>query len=219
VVLFSEIDGRLFFVIPLRGFAWIGTTDTDYDADPGEVAATPEDVEYLMRSTGAYVPSLAGSEVYWTNAGVRALVMRPGSESSISRAHRIDVSDGLVSVLGGKITGYRAIAEDATDAAARCLGVKQKCTTASKPLPGTRAPREEQCVHLADYMLRRTSLGFTPDQGRSVLEETAAMLAGELGWSAERRRAEIEDYLAGIAGTHPLLHCRNDGHEAHRNRR
>ena len=184
VVLFSEIDGRLFFVIPLRGFAWIGTTDTDFDVDPGEAAATPDDIEYLMRSACAYVPSMAGGEVYWTNAGVRALVMQQGHESSISRAHRIDVSDGLVSVLGGKITGYRAIAEDATDAVARCLGVKSECTTASKRLPGTRTPSGGTMRApggLTCCGARRSGLPCGSGDASVVEEQTAARLGTETG--------------------------------------
>jgi glycerol-3-phosphate dehydrogenase len=198
VVLFSEIDKRLFFVIPLRGFAWIGTTDTDFTGDPGEAAATPDDIDYLVRSARAFVPAIDAKQVFWTNSGVRALVMQPGSESSVSRMHRIDTAPGLVSVLGGKITGYRAIAQDATDAAARALGAKAPCVTAERKLPGKRTAREEQCEFLTDFMMRRTSFSFTPDQGRGMLESTASALAAELGWSAERRAREIDEYLIAL---------------------
>lgn len=195
VVLFSEGDRRLFFVIPLRGFSWVSTTDTDFTEDPATASATHEDVEYLMRSAGAYIPSLRNAPVYWTNAGVRALVMQEGSESSVSRLHKILAEPGLISVLGGKITGYRAIAEDATDAAAKQLDAMAPSLTAHRPLPGPRSPLEEQCVHLSDYMMRRTSLSFTPDQGRGVMREKAEYLAGVLGWSKERTDAEIAAYL------------------------
>jgi glycerol-3-phosphate dehydrogenase len=201
VVLNSPIDGRLFFVIPLRGFAWIGTTDTDFTDDPSTACATQADVDYLKSSVEAFIPQLTGTPVYWTNAGVRALVMQPGSESSVSRTHRIDSSTGLVSVLGGKITGYRAIAQDAVDAVDEQLGAKRECVTGKNKLPGTRSPHEEQCVHLADYMMRRTSLSFTPDQGRGLVEDTARRLAAELGWSPEQTQAEVHSYLAG------LVHC------------
>src|SRR5260370_42260201 len=66
--------------------------------------------------------------------------MKGGRESSISRRHRIVAEPGLVSVLGGKITGYRAIAEDATDAVCRQLGVERPCHTAQQPLPGAQGP-------------------------------------------------------------------------------
>jgi glycerol-3-phosphate dehydrogenase len=202
VVLFSEIDRRLFFVIPLLGFAWVSTTDTDFDGDPAQATATRADIDYLMHSAASYIPALRDAPVYWTNAGVRALVMQEGSESSISRVHKIVSTPGLVSVLGGKITGYRAIAEDATDAAARQLGNKAQCLTAKRLLPGPASPRDEQVVHLADYMLRRTALGFSPDQGQSAARETAASLASALGWTQQTMEEEIQCYLSGLSNTY-----------------
>jgi glycerol-3-phosphate dehydrogenase len=76
-------------------------------------------------------------------AGVRALVRREGvRESEVSRKHVLHdheakgEASGLLSVAGGKITGYRAIAEDAVDLAGRKLGHRADCTTARRPLPG-----------------------------------------------------------------------------------
>jgi glycerol-3-phosphate dehydrogenase len=139
LVLFSDIDRRLMFAIPRAGQTWIGTTDTDYDGDPAAVRATREDVEYLIGSVRTLFPSLTMADVLHTTAGVRALVTRPGTASSVSRMHKV-VSDeplpGVISVLGGKITGYRAIAEDVTDAVCLRAGVQHRCTTAERPLPG-----------------------------------------------------------------------------------
>jgi glycerol-3-phosphate dehydrogenase len=137
VVLFSRQDGRLFFGIPWQGYTWLGTTDTDFTEDPALARATPEDARYLLDSAAPYFPALAQGEPYWSNAGVRALVTRSGDESSISRQHRIGTEiPGLVSVLGGKLTGYRAIAEDAVDAACAQLGAARRPATAETPLPG-----------------------------------------------------------------------------------
>lgn len=140
-VLFSPIDGRLFFVIPWMGTTWIGTTDTDYDGDPGKVSATPDDIEYLLRSAEHYFPQVRQQKLCFTNAGVRALVMQEGSESSVSRSHQLtdgrkEGQPGLVTVLGGKITGYRAIAEETTDLIASILQKRKPCATAEKALPG-----------------------------------------------------------------------------------
>jgi glycerol-3-phosphate dehydrogenase len=136
-VLFSPLDGRLFFVIPLLGKTWIGTTDTDYPDDPTNVRAESDDVEYLLRSVEPFFPAVRSLPIYSTNAGVRALVRQEGSESSVSRVHRIEETQpGMFSVLGGKITGYRAIAQEASDAVAACLGISAACRTASEPLPG-----------------------------------------------------------------------------------
>src|SRR5688500_2895984 len=81
----------------------------------------------------------ARTGVLHTTAGVRALVRHGGSESSVSRLHRIVDGPpvgppGVVSVLGGKITGYRAIAEDVTDVVCKRLGAAGRtCSTAERP--------------------------------------------------------------------------------------
>src|SRR5207245_11710675 len=96
LVLFTQSDGRLFFVIPWLGYSWIGTTDTDYEGDPGRARATAADVDYLLGAATPFFPALRPSDIFWTNAGVRALVRQPGSESSVSRLHRIvDTAPGL----------------------------------------------------------------------------------------------------------------------------
>lgn len=146
-VVFSRVDGRLMFLIPWLGTSWIGTTDTDFTEDPATVNATAKDVDYMLRSVSEYFPTLDTARIYFSNAGVRALVKEEGSESSVSRRHRI--SDGarsgaenLISVLGGKITGYRAIAEEAVDVVCAKMNVDKACVTARNPLPGARADKK-----------------------------------------------------------------------------
>ena len=144
LVLFSKVDGRLLFAIPRAGYTWIGTTDTDFSGEPAEAAATVEDVEYLIASVRGQFRRLTVDDVMYTTAGVRALVMQSGQASSVSRLHRVvdgsrHGSPGLVSVMGAKITGYRAIAEEATDAACQRLGHTAAATTAHEPLPGGHA--------------------------------------------------------------------------------
>jgi glycerol-3-phosphate dehydrogenase len=162
-VLFSRVDGRLMFAIPRQGLTWLGTTDTDCSGDPGSAAATREDVAYVIDSLRHAFPSLSADAVLFTTAGVRALVMQPGSASSVSRMHRVTDETtggvpGLVSVMGGKITGYRAIAEEATDAVCRRLGVRQRSTTASEAVPGGRGGRTPGAPpHLHDLYGSRAS--------------------------------------------------------------
>ncbi|MFN2596188.1 MAG: glycerol-3-phosphate dehydrogenase/oxidase, partial [Pyrinomonadaceae bacterium] len=143
VVIFSPVDGRLMFVLPWLGYSWVGTTDTDFTGDPARARATAEDVDYMLRSVREYFPALDASRIYFSNAGVRALVREEGSESSVSRMHRVEDgaragAENLISVLGGKITGYRAIAEEATDAVCAKLNARAPCPTAREPLPGAR---------------------------------------------------------------------------------
>ena len=135
----SAVDGRLTFFLPWLGYAWIGTTDLDFDADPSDVRATRDEIDYLRDSVTPFVGETG--PVRFTNAGVRALVRDDGSESSVSRAHRVVAEHdpaGLISVLGGKLTGFRAIAEDVTNRVCRLLDVGTRGTTDQAMLPGAR---------------------------------------------------------------------------------
>ena len=156
LVFFAAVARRLMFAIPRAGLTWIGTTDTDYEGDPADARATRADVDYVVASAGRIFPNLERNDVLYTTAGVRALVTERGRPSAVSRMHRI-VEDtplpGTVSILGGKITGYRAIAEDAVDAVCRRLNVTVRCSTAGVPLPGARGAglvrdaQEERRLH------------------------------------------------------------------------
>jgi glycerol-3-phosphate dehydrogenase len=148
LVLFSQVDARLLFAIPRLGQTWIGTTDTDYRGDPTTASATRDDVRYLIDSVRNIFPTLTAGDVRFTTAGVRALVWRGGRAASVSRMHKVVDgatvgAPGIVSILGGKITGYRAIAEEATDVVCRRLGVDRRSTTADTLLPGARGSRSE----------------------------------------------------------------------------
>jgi glycerol-3-phosphate dehydrogenase len=139
VIFNSPIDGRAMFVIPWLDYTWIGTTDTDYQGDPKNAKASQEDVQYLIESAKKIIPSLKSDEVYFSTAGIRALVRAKGSESSVSRMHKIEnPKSGLINVLGGKITGYRAISEEVVDYICQLFGNSSECKTAETPLPGAK---------------------------------------------------------------------------------
>jgi len=145
-VLFAKSDGRLFFVVPWRDATIVGTTDTDYAGDPGNVVASEEDVRYLQDEARRAFPSAPFEEIHFTWAGVRALVREEGvSEGQVSRKHALfdhakrEGVEGILSVVGGKITAYRAIAEEVVDAVGRKLARETRSHTADDPLPGARA--------------------------------------------------------------------------------
>lgn len=147
-VLFARRDGRLFFVIPWLGYSLVGTTDTDYHGDPADADATAEDVEYLLDEARRAFPNGMFDRIHYTYAGVRALVrMESRSAGKVSRKHALhdhgqrDGVEGIVSVVGGKITGYRAIAEEVGELVARKLGHvfdgdERGSLTQQRPLPG-----------------------------------------------------------------------------------
>ena len=172
----SAVDGRLVFVIPWLGYAWVGTTDLDYDDDPSDVVATPAEIDYLRRSVEPYVGGLG--TVLFTNAGVRALARREGHASSVTRSHEVIAEQdpfGLVSIIGGKLTGYRAIAEEATQRVCRLLESQARSTTATQALPGARP------VALATHALQPT-----PDLRAHLERLYGTRSADVLGLAGER---------------------------------
>ena len=157
VVLFALADGRLFFVIPWQNYSLIGTTDTDYTGDLDTVEAEANDVTYLVKEVQRIFPDVKSDDIFYTSAGLRALAYsksrRPGD---VSRSHKLvdhereDGMDGFISVLGGKITAYRAVAEQTVDLVCHKLAVKAPCTTAEAPLPGAPIVTRQSLQQAAD---------------------------------------------------------------------
>lgn len=140
IVLLAKSDGRVFFVIPWRGYSLVGTTDTDFSGDLDRVDASQEDIDYMVNETLRTFPEADMEQAFMVTSGVRALVRRRGSkdESAVSRRHEIadharDGYVGLFSVLGGKITNHRAVAEEAVDRVVAFLGRQAPGMTKSTP--------------------------------------------------------------------------------------
>ncbi|MCP9235083.1 glycerol-3-phosphate dehydrogenase/oxidase [Lewinella sp. JB7] len=116
---FDVADGRMLFAIPRLRCTYIGTTDTPYKGDPTAVPVHLEDVEYLLRATNEVFPTvdLKVEDVESSWAGVRPLIFEEGkSAGEMSRKDEIFESDsGLLSIAGGKLTGYRKMAERVVD--------------------------------------------------------------------------------------------------------
>ena len=146
-------DRRSIFVVPWGDFTYIGTTDTDYDGPIDDPQCTPEDIQYLLNAmkTSMATP-LTVDDVVGTWAGLRPLVTggTVGQKTAdLSRRHKVAASAaGMITVTGGKLTTYRKMAEDTTNAAVKALGQKAACRTKKLPLMGAAgsAPDDE---HLA----------------------------------------------------------------------
>ncbi|HWE62599.1 MAG TPA: FAD-dependent oxidoreductase, partial [Chloroflexota bacterium] len=142
VVLFTRRDGRLFFVVPWNGYSLVGTTDTDYQGDPDRITTEPQDARYLLDEVRRAFPDAPWSPIYFTWAGVRSLMHIEGvPESDVTRKHLLydhtrDGVSGLLTIIGGKLTAHREIAEDTVDRACRILGIQARSITADLPLPG-----------------------------------------------------------------------------------
>jgi len=213
IVLFGA-DGRLMFAIPWGRFSLLGTTDTDYRGDRDSVLADRGDVDYLLEAVNATFPEarLSHRDVVSSYAGLRPLLDTGESEESrVSRRHEIvEDPDGLVTVVGGKLTTAREMAAEVLDCIApRVRKTVERRTSAAAlriedsgaPEPenvtaeASRAVREEMAMHLDDVFIRRTRVFYeTPDQGMDMAPRVANVLAAELGWDSVRRAAELDRY-------------------------
>jgi len=140
-------DARPLFILPWNGLLLVGTTDERVDAP--NAAMDARELEYLAAETERVFPAAAGlaSRVLYTCTGVRPLPYRPrGAEGSITRRHLIRrhrSARGLYSVVGGKLTTHRALAEDVLDVLRGQLsGLERRRPTRDRPLPGALAPKE-----------------------------------------------------------------------------
>jgi len=152
LTLLSPLDGRVMFVLPAGAQTIVGTTETPTDAPPDDVRASADDVAYLLRSANAFFPDahLTPDDVVSAWAGIRPLVASAfggnggngaaaAAASRASREHAIERSPaGVVTVSGGKLTTYRAMACEVVDEVERALGRDRPTPsrTAALPLPG-----------------------------------------------------------------------------------
>jgi glycerol-3-phosphate dehydrogenase len=237
-------DGRPYFVVPWNGLYLIGTTDTRYEGDLDDVVATDDEIAYLIEETNKLIPGaeLTAERVLYTYAGVRPLPAAGGrgrnDEGAITRSHVIhdhadrDVPEearieGLLSIVGGKITTYRRLAEETVDQAVKKLGRKaDKCRTHQVPLPGGTAYPFEGFrerfrvtsglpVETADRMLRiygtraAEALDFadgSPELRKPFDAETGA-IGAEVVFSL---RTELAETLADVVQRRTLV-----GYAAH----
>jgi glycerol-3-phosphate dehydrogenase len=140
---FQNTDRRVIFAIPFEhDFTLIGTTDTDYRGDPGAVKPDDDDVEYLCKAASRYFREpVTRDDIRFTYAGVRPLYDDGASkaqEATRDYVLELDGTDGstpLLSVIGGKITTYRRLAEHALARLAPYLRMGEPWT-ARAPLPG-----------------------------------------------------------------------------------
>lgn len=118
-IYFDVDDGRMIFAIPRGRTTYVGTTDTNYAGDKDHVVTSSEDARYLINAVNAMFPTiqLKLSDIESSWAGLRPLIHEEGkSASELSRKDEIFESpSGLISIAGGKLTGYRKMAERVVD--------------------------------------------------------------------------------------------------------
>ncbi|MBD2871108.1 glycerol-3-phosphate dehydrogenase/oxidase [Paenibacillus arenilitoris] len=124
-VYFDTEDGRMIFAIPREGKTYVGTTDTDYTGDIASPRMTEADRDYVLDAIAYMFPELklASADVESSWAGLRPLIYEEGKDpSEVSRRDEIFRSpSGMLTIAGGKLTGYRKMAESVTDRLAKEL--------------------------------------------------------------------------------------------------
>lgn len=188
--IFQNDDGRVVFAIPYEGaFTMIGTTEVDYQGDPAAARMSAGERDYMLAvANNHFRRQTRAGDIVWSFSGVRALVedgegQRGGAAQAQSRDYRIEVSRPagapLVTIVGGKITTYRRLAESALEEIDRELGRRTRTWTAAAALPGGDFEPdhiEDECARLAAaYRF------LTPGQCRRLVSTYGTLARDMLG--------------------------------------
>ena len=129
-VYFDVPDGRMVFAIPRGRCTYVGTTDTNYSGNLDRVVATKDDAEYLLEAVNSTFPDvhLTINDIESNWAGLRPLIHEEEKDpSELSRKDEIFISkSGLISIAGGKLTGYRKMAHRVIEAVLKTMDEKRR---------------------------------------------------------------------------------------------
>ncbi len=197
-------DGRVLFAIPWHGHTLVGTTDTPIKAATLEPVAMEEEVDFILSTAGQYlVKAPTRDDVLSVFAGIRPLVRatNAATTAALSRDHVIHIDrSGLVSIMGGKWTTYRHMAEDCVDQAATLAQLPERaCVTHQLHIHGFHSDAK-QLGALRVY-------GSDADEIRKLVEGDGSLgdllhpalpyVKAEVVWAARREMARtVEDVLA-----------------------
>ena len=186
-------DGRPYFIIPWNNLYLIGTTDIRYDGDINEIVATEDEISYLLKETNWAIPEagLDRDSVLYTFAGVRPLPYVPeGSTGAITRSHIIQSHapslKNLFTIIGGKLTTYRSLAEDAVNEIDKTFG---------RPVGGKKSPTRTQ-------RLPGAAESMAVEHNRLVAQRPEWLSEQSARWLVERYGIRARDVIA-LAETEP----------------
>jgi glycerol-3-phosphate dehydrogenase len=209
-------DQRPIFVFPWEGRYVLGSTDLTYEGDLDEVVASDAEIDYLLTETNRIFPSagLEPTDVLYSVAGIRPLPYTAGvsDNGKISRGHTVlnhaPAYPGLLSVIGGKLTTHRALAEDVTDEALRVLGRERgRCVTRTRPLPG--ADTADWKSFRVDFL---RSSPLSPAQSRRLLDIYGVRASRVLELAAgDATLAEVVDDESGALAAEVVMAIREEG--------
>ena len=208
---FQNADGRIFFAIPYEGaFTLIGTTDLDYDGEPGQVAISAEETDYLLAAATEYFSRpVTRDDIVWTYSGVRPLfddgasAAREATRDYVLKLEGDAASGPLINVFGGKLTTYRRLSQKVVDMIGGAIGGKGPQWTATGTLPGGDFPAtgfdalvdrlEKSYPALDPALLRRLARAYGTNAERLLGDAAAEPDLGE-AFGAGLHAREV-DYL------------------------
>ena len=177
-VYFDTPDGRMVFAIPRDGKTYVGTTDTFYEENPINPVATDEDITYLVDTIHDIFPEvqITQKDVESSWAGVRPLIFKEGKDpSEISRKDEIwESPSGLLTIAGGKLTGYRKMAENIVDKIVEKKQFKKSgpCVTEHLSLSGAKGINP---INFDPYVKNKTyegtKLGLTKEEAHMLVSK------------------------------------------------
>jgi glycerol-3-phosphate dehydrogenase len=199
-------DGRVMFAVPWYNRIVIGTTDTIVDRISPEPRALEDEIKFLLETTGQYLDKRpTRQDILSIFAGLRPLAAPQGegkSTKDISRRHKINVSSsGLITIVGGKWTSYRRMAEDAVNETINSSHVpRSKCITTDLKIHGyddqTNAGSNPYSTYGSDQP-KLSTIENESDEFTGFLSESLQIKKSQIIWAVREELARtVEDALA-----------------------
>lgn len=202
-VYFDTPDGRMVFAIPRDGKTYIGTTDTEYHGPLDQPRMSREDRDYLLRAVNGMFPAvnLSADQIESGWAGIRPLIREEGKPTTeISRKDEIFRSGtGLITIAGGKLTGYRKMAQRVVDRVCAELSREEArsfgpCVTERIPLSGGDFGGSDRFPAFVEEKVQEgIQLGLTESEARPLVRRYGTNIDEVFGLIASRGK-EAEDY-------------------------
>jgi len=140
-VYFDTDDKRMCFAIPKEHVTYVGTTDTIYNSDIENIIIEEKDINYLIKVTNKTfcIKEISRKDIISAWAGLRPLILKKNTKTSeLSRKDEMIISDsGLITIAGGKLTGYRLMAKKVVDKVCNLENLNEKCKTRQVKLVGS----------------------------------------------------------------------------------
>jgi len=199
-------DGRVMFAVPWHNHVVVGTTDTLIENHSLEPVALESEVDFVLKTAGQYLlKQPTRKDVLSVFAGLRPLA-KPEDEKKatkeISRGHKIIISvSGLITIIGGKWTTYRKMAEDTIEKAIMLGGLPEReCITKHLPIHGFRMDIDPYKDPLAPYGLDKEEILAINEEEENMsgyVSEKLYILKSQVAWAVRKEMARtVEDVLA-----------------------